>query len=84
MQWSYLHGQDILIYNKVVFFAILREGFETANPDLISLAFLSQALFLDLPGFFTGALLAILIGYLIVAQAEKSIYEVYLNIQHYY
>mgnify|MGYP001467266975 FL=1 len=52
----------------VVFFAILREGFETAIFLISSFSITGTFSYL---GFFTGALLAILIGYLIVAQGRK-------------
>lgn len=52
----------------VVFFAILREGFETAVFLISSFSITGTFSYL---GFFTGALLAILIGYLIVAQGRK-------------
>ena len=52
----------------VVFFAILREGFETAIFLISSLSITGTFSYL---GFFSGAVLAILIGYLIVAQGRK-------------
>ena len=52
----------------VVFFAILREGFETAIFLISSFSITGTFSYL---GFFSGALLAILIGYLIVAQGRK-------------
>ena len=52
----------------VVFFAILREGFETAIFLISSFSITGTFSYL---GFFTGALLAIFIGYLIVAQGRK-------------
>ena len=52
----------------VVFFAILREGFETAIFLISSFSITGTFSYL---GFFTGALLAILFGYLIVAQGRK-------------
>ena len=52
----------------VVFFVILREGFETAIFLISSFSITGTFSYL---GFFTGALLAILIGYLIVAQGRK-------------
>ena len=52
----------------VVFFAILREGFETAIFLISSFSITGTFSYL---GFFTGALLAILIGYLIVAKGRK-------------
>ena len=52
----------------VVFFGILREGFETAIFLISSFSITGTFSYL---GFFTGALLAILIGYLIVAQGRK-------------
>lgn len=52
----------------VVFFAILREGFETAIFLISSFSITGTFSYL---GFFTGALLAILIGYLIVTQGRK-------------
>ena len=50
------------------FFAILRDGFETAIFLISSFSITGTFSYL---GFFTGALLAILIGYLIVAQGRK-------------
>ena len=52
----------------VVFFAILREGFETAIFLISSLSITGTFSYL---GFFLGAILAILIGYLIVIQGRK-------------
>ena len=52
----------------VVFFAILREGFETAVFLISSFSITGSFSYL---GFITGALLAILIGYLIVLQGRK-------------
>ena len=52
----------------VVFFAILREGFETAIFLISSFSITGTFSYL---GFFSGAVLAILIGYLIVAQGRK-------------
>ncbi|MDC1150169.1 FTR1 family protein [Gammaproteobacteria bacterium] len=52
----------------VVFFAILREGFETAVFLISSFSITGSFSYL---GFFTGAVLAILIGYLIVLQGRK-------------
>ena len=52
----------------VVFFAILREGFETAIFLISSLSITGTFSYL---GFFLGAILAILIGYLIVMQGRK-------------
>ena len=52
----------------VVFFAILREGFETAIFLISSFSITGTFSYL---GFFSGALLATLIGYLIVAQGRK-------------
>ncbi|MDC3248494.1 FTR1 family protein [Gammaproteobacteria bacterium] len=52
----------------VVFFAILREGFETAVFLISSLSITGSFSYL---GFFMGAFLAILIGYLIVRQGRK-------------
>ena len=52
----------------VVFFAILREGFETAIFLISSFSITGTFSYL---GFFSGAILAILIGYLIVAQGRK-------------
>lgn len=52
----------------VVFFAILREGFETAIFLISSLSITGTFSYL---GFFLGAILAILIGYLIVRQGRK-------------
>ena len=52
----------------VVFFAILREGFETAIFLISSLSITGNFSYL---GFFLGAILAILIGYLIVIQGRK-------------
>ena len=52
----------------VVFFAILREGFETAIFLISSLSITGTFSYL---GFFLGAVLAILIGYLIVIQGRK-------------
>ncbi|MDA9762548.1 FTR1 family iron permease [Gammaproteobacteria bacterium] len=52
----------------VVFFAILREGFETAIFLISSLSITGTFSYL---GFLSGAVLAILIGYLIVAQGRK-------------
>ena len=52
----------------VVFFAILREGFETAIFLISSLSITGTFSYI---GFFIGAILAILIGYLIVIQGRK-------------
>ena len=52
----------------VVFFAILREGFETAIFLISSLSITGTFSYL---GFFLGAILAILTGYLIVIQGRK-------------
>ena len=52
----------------VVFFAILREGFETAIFLISSLSITGTFSYI---GFFLGAILAILIGYLIVIQGRK-------------
>ena len=52
----------------VVFFAILREGFETAIFLISSFSITGTFSYV---GFFSGAVLAILIGYLIVAQGRK-------------
>jgi high-affinity iron transporter len=52
----------------VVFFAILREGFETAVFLISSFSITGSFSYL---GFITGAVLAILIGYLIVLQGRK-------------
>ena len=52
----------------VVFFAILREGFETAIFLISSLSITGTFSYL---GFFLGAILAILIGYFIVIQGRK-------------
>ena len=52
----------------VVFFAILREGFETAVFLISSFSITGSFSYL---GFFIGAALAILIGYLIVLQGRK-------------
>ena len=52
----------------VVFFAILREGFETAVFLISSFSITGSFSYL---GFFIGAALAILIGYLIVTQGRK-------------
>ena len=52
----------------VVFFAILREGFETAIFLISSFSITGTFSYL---GFISGAMLAILIGYLIVAQGRK-------------
>ena len=52
----------------VVFFAILREGFETAIFLISSFSITGTFSYL---GFFSGAVLAIFIGYLIVAQGRK-------------
>ena len=52
----------------VVFFAILREGFETAIFLISSFSITGTFSYL---GFFSGAVLAILIGYIIVAQGRK-------------
>ena len=52
----------------VVFFAILREGFETVIFLISSLSITGTFSYL---GFFLGAILAILIGYLIVIQGRK-------------
>ena len=52
----------------VVFFAILREGFETAIFLISSLSITGTFSYL---GFSLGAILAILIGYLIVIQGRK-------------
>ena len=52
----------------VVFFAILREGFETAVFLISSLSITGSFSYL---GFFMGAFLAILIGYLIVRQGRQ-------------
>jgi high-affinity iron transporter len=52
----------------VVFFAILREGFETAIFLISSFSITGTFSYL---GFITGAVLAIFIGYLIVTQGRK-------------
>jgi len=52
----------------VVFFAILREGFETAIFLISSFSITGTFSYI---GFISGAALAILIGYLIVAQGRK-------------
>jgi len=52
----------------VVFFAILREGFETAIFLISSFSITGTFSYI---GFFAGAALAILIGYLIVTQGRK-------------
>ena len=52
----------------VVFFAILREGFETAIFLISSFSITGTFSYI---GFFSGAALAILIGYLIVTQGRK-------------
>jgi high-affinity iron transporter len=52
----------------VVFFAILREGFETA---IFLIGNFSKTGAVSYPGIFSGAVLAILIGYLVVAQGRK-------------
>ena len=52
----------------VVFFAILREGFETAIFLISSFSITGTFSYV---GFFSGAFFAILIGYLIVAQGRK-------------
>lgn len=52
----------------VVFFAILREGFETAIFLISSFSITGTFSYI---GFFAGAVLAILIGYLIVSQGRK-------------
>ena len=52
----------------VVFFAILREGFETAVFLISSFSITGSFSYI---GFITGAALAILIGYLIVLQGRK-------------
>ena len=52
----------------LVFFSVIREGFETVVFLLASFSMTQSFSYL---GFFTGALLAILIGYLIVAQGRK-------------
>ena len=52
----------------VVFFAILREGFETAIFLISSFSITGTFSYL---GFVSGAVLAILIGYIIVAQGRK-------------
>ncbi len=52
----------------LVFFAILREGFETA---LFLVASTGIDKSFSYPGFFGGIILAVLIGYLIVAQGRK-------------
>lgn len=52
----------------LVFFAILREGFETA---IFLVASTSVDGHFSYIGFFTGILLAVLIGYMIVAQGRK-------------
>ena len=52
----------------VVFFAILREGFETAVFLISSFSITGSFSYL---GFFVGAVLAILIGYLIVLQGRR-------------
>jgi len=52
----------------VVFFAILREGFETAIFLISSFSITGTFSYI---GFFAGAALAILIGYLIVSQGRK-------------
>ena len=52
----------------VVFFAILREGFETAIFLISSFSITGTFSYI---GFFAGATLAILIGYLIVTQGRK-------------
>jgi high-affinity iron transporter len=52
----------------VVFFAILREGFETAVFLISSFSITGS---FSYAGFFVGAILAILIGYLIVLQGRR-------------
>ena len=52
----------------VVFFAILREGFETAIFLISSFSILGSFSYV---GFFSGMILAILIGYLIVIQGRR-------------
>ena len=52
----------------VVFFAILREGFETAVFLISSFSITGS---FSYTGFFVGAILAILIGYLIVLQGRR-------------
>jgi len=52
----------------VIFFAILREGFETAIFLISSLSITGSFSYL---GFFMGAFLAVLIGYMIVRQGRK-------------
>ncbi len=52
----------------MVFFAILREGFETALFLVASTSIDSE---FSLLGFFSGILIAILIGYLIIIQGKK-------------
>ncbi len=52
----------------LVFFAILREGFETA---LFLVASTSVDTTFSYAGFFTGILLAVLLGYLIAVQGKK-------------
>ena len=52
----------------VVFFAILREGFETAIFLINSFSILGSFSYV---GFFSGMILAILIGYLIVIQGRR-------------
>jgi high-affinity iron transporter len=52
----------------VVFFAILREGFETAVFLISSFSITGS---FSYTGFFVGAVLAILIGYLIVLQGRR-------------
>ena len=57
----------------VVFFAILREGFETAVFLISSFSITGS---FSYTGFFVGAILAILIGYLIVLQGRR------INLRH--
>ena len=52
----------------LVFFAILREGFETAIFLMGSFSILGSFSYI---GFFSGMILAILIGYLVVVQGRK-------------
>ena len=69
-------GSSLALF-LLVFFSILREGFETA---LFLIASFSSTGIFSYFGFFGGAVLAILIGYLVVIQGRKINLRIFFKV----